>query len=62
MAEYPDNGATGRASGGQTLRADTVGCGPALPLEGSSLDALVQRQSGAPGASHRLAFVPTQVR
>ncbi|RYV50333.1 hypothetical protein [Pengzhenrongella frigida] len=57
----PENGASGPASHGETIPADTAASVPARPRAGSSLDALVRRQA-AVRTGQRLGFVPAQVR
>jgi hypothetical protein len=56
----PERNAAGGRS--ETLRGDAPATGPARPLVGSSLEALVRRQNGALGAERRLSFVPAQIR
>jgi len=53
---FPDSGAAGH---GESLRDDAPWAGPAHPLKGSALHALVRRQ--AADADRRLGFVPAQV-
>ncbi|NMR19371.1 hypothetical protein [Cellulomonas fimi] len=55
----PDSGAGAHS---ETLRGDAPATGPARPLTGSSLEALVRRQNGVLGADRRLSFVPAQIR
>ncbi|HEY8721028.1 hypothetical protein [Pengzhenrongella sp.] len=58
----PENGMNARSPHSETLRDDTPGGLPARPLAGSSLEALVRRQSSGPGSDGRLGFVPVQIR
>jgi len=55
---FPDSGAAGH---GESLRDDVPWSGPAHPLKGSALHALVRRQATAADADRRLGFVPAQV-
>jgi len=59
---HSENAAGGLSSHAETIRADMAASMPARPLSGSSLDALVRRQSPVSSAGQRLGFVPAQVR
>jgi len=63
MAEYTNPFSESNNSGfGENVRDDVPVTGPASPLVGSPLYALVSRQALTAGSDRRLGFVPAQIR
>jgi len=59
---HSENAGDGLSSHAATIRADMAATMPARPMSGSSLDALVRRQSPVASIGQRLGFIPAQVR